>query len=1125
MTGRPARHASLLPVLALGLGCAVTPLAQAQTGATRVALPSPWIPGYARAIAGLEFEYHSPLPDVQRSLLVRSEDAALGITWETAPVPAGFDEDAATFVILAAVDATDDAREFVLSIDGRPAVRFETPIVAAKGTLNWAGDGGVRAEFRVVLVDRYADAMGYLLLRVPRRLLRPGEPLGLSVAGESAGSKTWFMVFTSEITPGISVRGNPAVVRTPNGLKQTVRVDALHLGERSLLRMEGPGVVSEALLDFGLTRLELEVPAAESPTSVPLAFELEGQRYQTELRIEPVPALDLYLIHHTHLDIGYTHVQDEVERLQWAHLEQALELGAANDTLPEEAGFVWHPEGVWAIESYLATQPTARRNALLEGIRRGWIHVDGLYANLLTGLATGEALFRTVQPARRVTREAGVPLRSAMFSDIPGMSWGVVPTLAQTGVRYLSLGPNRGHRIGSFLDTWADRPFWWESPSGRERVLTWVHGGGYSIFHTGLGYEHLEKRLDEELLLAYADTLAARGWPHGIAGVRYNIGSDNGPPDSTLSATVAAWNERHVTPRLVVASVTELFEELESRAGDVLPVVRGDLTGYWEDGAASSARETAMARRAAESLVQTEALATMTGVALPPDVVDAAWREVLLFLEHTWGSWNSVSEPAAEFTISQWDRKKSFAENAAYQAGKLRRRVLGAGSSPDPPAPGLAALEILNSTQWRRSEVVILPAAEAAVISGVRRADGSEAETQRLADGTLALLARDVPPWSAERYRLVPGSDAGSPPSEVPSGRDQVMDNGVVRLELDLESGGIRSLQLASEGRELVPSGQVMDEYLYVAGRDPAAAVSGGPARVRLTDDGPLVWTAVVSREAPGTHGGIETRVRLFAGSERVEITHRFDKTMTWEPEAVLLRFPVALDSAETVVGGPWGAWRADADQAPGANRNYATIDRWADLHDEARGLQFISVDIPGIQLGSIGTDATVVGWRKATDPAPVLYSYVMNNYWETNYRAGQDGEHELRYTLRPHAGFDEAEAERVALQVAHALVMRRVDRATPVPAPPLEVSAERAIVTLLRAFGETEELLIRLYNPSDEPEEIRVARRGDTAVASIVRTDPWGGSPEQSSDAAAAATEGRLVIGPREVATFRVRR
>jgi hypothetical protein len=395
-------------------------------------------------------------------------------------VPADFAEDFATFVVLAGLDATDDQHEFVLSIDGRPTLRFETALVAKTGTLTWIGEEGVRAEFRVTLVDRYADAMGYLLLHVPRRLLRPGEPLRLSVAGESAGSRAWFMVFMSELTPGIRVRGNPAVVRTPNGLKQTVRVDALYFDEPSLLLMEAPGAVAEALLDFGLTRLELEVPAVDSPVSVPLAFELDGDRYETDLHIEPVPALDLYLIHHTHLDIGYTHVQDEVERLQWAHLEEALRLGEASDSLPEQAHFVWHPEGVWAIESYLATRPAAKREALLEGIRRGWIHVDGFYANLLTGLATGEALFRTVQSAREVSSEAGVPLRSAMFSDIPGMSWGVVPTLAQAGVRYLSIGPNRWHRIGTFLDTWADRPFWWESPSGQERVLAWVHGGGYS---------------------------------------------------------------------------------------------------------------------------------------------------------------------------------------------------------------------------------------------------------------------------------------------------------------------------------------------------------------------------------------------------------------------------------------------------------------------------------------------------------------------------------------------------------------------------------------------------------------------------------------------------------------------
>jgi hypothetical protein len=1125
MTGK-AKRVSVPPTVALLLGLlgAMTPMAHAQTGAARVALPSSWLAGYEKAVSGQELEYHSPLPEAQRSLLVRSDDSARSMEWETAVVPSDFDEDVATFVLLAGIDATDDTREFALSIDGRPVLRFQTPHAAETGTLNWIGEAGVRAEFRVTLVDRYADAMGYLLLHVPHQLLRPGEPLRLSVAGESVGSRTWFMVFKSGITPGIRVRGNPAIVRTPNGPKQTVRVDALYLGERSLLHMEAPGVVSEALLDFGLTRLELEVPAVESPVAVPLAFELDGERYETDLYIEPVPALELYLIHHTHLDIGYTHVQDEVERLQWAHLEEALALGAASDSLPEEAGFVWHPEGAWAIESYLATRPAARREALLDGIRRGWIHVDGLYANLLTGLATGEALFRTLQPARRITREAGVPLRSAMFSDIPGMSWGVVPTLAQAGVRYLSLGPNRGHRIGSFLDTWADRPFWWESPSGKERVLTWVHGGGYSIFHTGLGYEHLEKRLDEELILAYADTLAARGWPHGIAGVRYNIGSDNGPPDSTLSATVAAWNERHVTPRIVISSVTELFEALESRAGEVLPVVRGDLTGYWEDGAASSARETAMARRSAESLVQTEALAAMTGVRLATDELDAAWREVLLFLEHTWGSWNSVSEPEAEFTISQWERKKAFAESAVAQSDRLRRRALGpaptGGAAGAPPL----AIEVLNSTQWERTDVVLLPAIGSGRIDGLVDASGAGVTSQRLSDGSLAFEAAAIPPWSGIRYRVRDAGDsratsaarAGSPEAGV------TLDNGHVRVVLDPLSGGITSLQLLAESRELVPSGEVMDEYLYVPGRDPAAVEAGGPASVRLADSGPLVWTAVVTRQAPGTEDGLETRVRLFAGSDRVEITQRFDKTLTYEPEAVLLRLPVAIDDGETVVSGPLGAWRAETDQAPGANHNYATLERWADLHDEAGGLQFVSVDIPGIQIGSIGSDATVAGWRESTDPAPVLYSYVMNNYWETNYRAGQDGLHELQYTLRPHGEFDEAAAERFALQVAQPLVTRRVEFAAPILAAPLQVSAGRAVVTLLRTHGDGPGLLLRLYNPSDQADYVRVTRPDGSPPASLVRSDPWGMPLDGGADEPAGAG-GPIVLAPRDVATFRI--
>jgi hypothetical protein len=176
-------------------------------------------------------------------------------------------------------------------------------------------------------------------------------------------------------------------------------------------------------------------------------------------------------------------------------------------------------------------------------------------------------------------------------------------------------------------------------------------------------------------------------------------------------------------------------------------------------------------------------------------------------------------------------------------------------------------------------------------------------------------------------------------------------------------------------------------------------------------------------------------------------------------------------------------------------------------------------VDIPGIQLGSLGTDATVAGWRESSDVAPVLYSYVMNNYWETNYRAGQDGPHELQYTLRPHGEFDEAAAERFALQIAQPLVTRTTELAAPVPAPPLRVSAGRAVVTLLRTHEDGPGLLLRLYNPSDVAESVQVAGPDGSPPASVVRSDPWGGPLEAGGEPVGANEP--IVLAPREVATL----
>jgi alpha-mannosidase len=998
--------------LLLAVLCAtVAPTLAAQ--ATRVALPTPYLAGYAHPVSGEVLAYHSPIPGVGHSLLVRSEDSTRVIVWETAPVPAHFAGDTAVFVLMAGIDVNEDRRAFTLTLDGRAMLTFYTPPSAGPGTITWTGAEGVRADLRVTLMDKYGDAMGYVFLHVPRRLLRPGAPVRLAVAGESAGRRTWFMVFMEPITPRVEFRNAPAVVRAPEGERQALRVDVLYLGERGRLHLASPSATRDTVLNLGFTRLQLVVPAVREPTTIPLELTVDGWPAATRYVVQPVRRLDLYLIHHTHLDIGYTHRQDEVERMHWQHLERALAYGAASDTFPEGERFVWHPEGLWAVESYLATHSPAERARLIEGIRRGWIHLDGLFANLLTGLATEEGLDRALETGRRLSALTGVPIVSAMTSDIPGFSWGLVPALAHAGIRYLSIGPNQGHRIGSFLKVWGDHPFYWESASGRERVLTWVHGAGYSWFHTGLGYERLTTILDEENVFRYLDQLDETQYPYAIAALRYNIGSDNGPPDATLAQAVRSWNERYASPRLIIGTTTGLLAAFERRYGAGLPVVRGDLTGYWEDGAASSARETARTRRTAESLTETEQLAGRLGVALDSDAVYAAWRQVLLFYEHTWGSWNSISEPDIAFTREQWERKRAFADSAAMLADELRATVLQGRA----PAPGVVT--VLNPSGWPRSELVLL---DPTVLPGERVLDetGAVMPSQRLASGELAFVAAAVPAGGARHYRLT----AGRAPPAGPVPRGAELDNGIVRLELDTTRGTIRSLRRVDQERELVPAGDGMNQYLYVPGRNPRDAVPSGPARVTVTDAGPVVWSVVSRAPAAGTSGDVETRVRLVAGSDRVEIVNRFDKTRVYTPEAVLFRFPLAVDDAETRISAPGGAYTVERQQPPGANRNYFSVERWVDQHDATGGVTLVSIDVPVVGLGSIGTDAVVVGWRDHVDPAPVLFSYVMNNYWETNYRAWQAGPHAFRYVLRPHGRFDETEAERLGVEVARPLIV-----------------------------------------------------------------------------------------------------
>ena len=416
-----------------------------------------------------------------------------------------------------------------------------------------------------------------------------------------------------------------------------------------------------------------------------------------------------------------------------------------------------------------------------------------------------------------------------MITDVPGYTWGMVPALAHSGVKYFSIGPNGGDRIGHTSAAWGDKPFWWIGPDGKDKVLVWMTGTGYyQVFQS------------PERLLGYLDQLNAKAYPYDFVQVRHCLG-DNGAPDVNFPERVKQWNDTYAYPKLVIATTDEMFRDFELRYGEQLPQAQGDFTPYWEDGAASSALETAMNRALAERLVQAEALyAIFQPTAYPAADFYQAWRNVLLYDEHTWGAHNSISDPDNPFVQSQWAIKREFAVQGDQQSRTLLDAALAARGEPVVPPDRVNAFDVLNTTSYAYPYgLVVVPAALSSAGDAVQTSPTSDSAlpSQRLTTGEL-IFRPCLGPYVSRRFYVTAASatapalaGAAAEGTTLTSGRSSVA--GSLSVRLDEQTGAIVSL--VWDGHEFVDPNAptAINDYVYLPGSDLNGLQAADPSRYR----------------------------------------------------------------------------------------------------------------------------------------------------------------------------------------------------------------------------------------------------------------------------------------------------
>ncbi len=580
------------------------------------------------------------------------------------------------------------------------------------------------------------------------------------------------------------------------------------------------------------------------------------------------------------------------------------------------------PASLMDIELWTPQDPQELRRRLIKAVRDGRMEISAMHLNFLTELIPAEWLIRSFARAQFAADQTGVPLTAALMTDVPGYSWALPDMLSDMGVKYFypALNPDRAFNCLEGMP----HAFYWTGPAGG-RVLTFR---AFNTYNEGwwLGFGQ-SVDLVEKRLPSFLAPLTRDAYPYDMMILRM-LGdiTDDGPVPERLPEVAAAWNAKWAWPKLTIGNPTPFFQEFESRYGTIIPGLTGDWTGYWEDGAASSARETIMARelhRAAAQLSAYDAVQQRVDSYADTQQDDSALEgmaeAIYLYDEHTWGADTSIREPDNPRTIGQWHFKKMPLQKAFEENG------LGEAA----PAPFLSALQA------------------AALMTGAPDAAGF-----------------------------------------------LTLETTVYRIRVAAATGRVESIFDKRSNRELadISGGFAMNEFIYIQGIRNDQPMRMGNIKAGYGPDNSIFITG----SAP-LFPEITQVVRLNPDTDRIEFENHLKKEYTTDKEAVYFAFPLNAPGGALRLDVTGGVMQAETDQAPGASRDWISIQDSAAAVSDSYSILFHTPDAPLVAPEGLRVNTFQ---KKLPQQNTTLFSYVMNNYWHTNYVAGQDGEFVFRYTI-----------------------------------------------------------------------------------------------------------------------------
>lgn len=836
----------------------------------------------------------------------------------------------------------------------------------------------------------------------------------------------------------------------------------------------------------------------DSDCTVKITLRSDGHEISNFLLVPKKRQWTVYIYPHSHVDIGYTNTQANVEIIHKRNLINGIELAKKTANNPEGARFLWNPEVLWPVERYLKNATTEERENIIDAVRKGYLRLDAGYIHGNTSTSVDNEFFEYFRFRNELEKLTGTKIETLVQVDVPGMSWGVVPVASKLGIKYCFALNNGNDRVGHSMEL-SFKPFWWLGPDGKSKIL-FLQPGSYNPGALAKGFDYYPLMLgqtDPSKLIQIVKTDHPRDhfidkylseklpeleksdyYPYDIFAMSWSM-ADNTPVDADLPDAVKSWNEDYAFPHLIIASATDIMRTFEAKYGNQLPTLSGDFTEYWTDGLGTAARQTGINRSTKERLIQAETLWTMLrpGEVAPRADFDEAWRNVIMGTEHTWCYFDPGKQPITGDILKV---KFGFFEDAQNQSKLLINKTLSSLSDSLSSKIG-----VFNTLSWSHNGLVYVPREQSKSFNSVSDDKGKTVLTQRLSTGELVFIAADVPAFGSKTYNL----KKSKPVIVGKMIKENVLDNGLVRVVIDPKTGDISSLTANKYEFANTDASCALNSYRYLKGNSQKAS-NPTEVEVQIKENGPVLASIQVESKAEGCSSLART-ITILAGDPHVEITDVVDKQPILEKEGIHFGFAFNISNPITRADIPWGVMQLEKDQLKEANRNWIAFQRWLDISNDTVGVTWCSLDAPIFETGNMtanimGPATNSLEWIRQNEPSATVYSWALNNHWYTNFPLSQEGKIQFRYRILPHnSKYNAALANRFGLEQTQPLISTPVKSDFNQKSDLKIIGSSLVSVSILKtnADGKTTQVRVRSVSGKDEKISLTWVNRKPSSI------------------------------------------